>query len=121
MVSKARDDLPEPERPVMTVRLLRGISRLMFFRLCWRAPRTTSLVKLIKPDCSLQGVPAHSGHSAARIIFHDNNAADCGQAGVIGSRRSAGRKRNPYCKKRRLGSRKTGELYGCTRGACGEE
>src|SRR5579885_2445590 len=39
MVSKAREDLPEPDRPVMTVRLLRGISRLMFFRLCWRAAR----------------------------------------------------------------------------------
>ena len=28
------------ERPVMTVRRSRGISTLMFFRLCWRAPRT---------------------------------------------------------------------------------
>jgi len=30
---------------VMTVRLFRGISTLMFFRLCWRAPRITSLVR----------------------------------------------------------------------------
>src|ERR1051326_4020710 len=40
MVSKARDDLPEPESPVTTVRRSRGISTLTFFRLCWRAPRT---------------------------------------------------------------------------------
>src|SRR6266851_2085044 len=44
MVSKASEDLPEPERPVMTVREFRGISTLMFLRLCWRAPRITSLV-----------------------------------------------------------------------------
>src|SRR5271157_3720168 len=45
MVSKASDDLPEPLRPVITVRVLRGISTLMFFRLCWRAPRTLMLVR----------------------------------------------------------------------------
>src|SRR5271157_3794414 len=45
MVSKASDDLPEPLRPVITVRVLRGISTLMFFRLCWRAPRTLILVR----------------------------------------------------------------------------
>src|SRR6185312_5916834 len=39
-VSKASDDLPEPETPVMTTNRLRGISRLMFLRLCSRAPRT---------------------------------------------------------------------------------
>jgi hypothetical protein len=33
MVSKAREELPEPLRPVTTVKVLRGISRLMFFRL----------------------------------------------------------------------------------------
>src|SRR5580658_648072 len=40
MVSNASDDLPEPLSPVITVRLLRGISTSMFFRLCWRAPWT---------------------------------------------------------------------------------
>src|SRR5947199_9796041 len=40
MVSNASDDLPEPDSPVMTVRLWRGISTLMFLRLCSRAPRT---------------------------------------------------------------------------------
>src|SRR2546423_2282803 len=43
MVSRARDDLPDPERPVTTTSLLRGISTSMFLRLCSRAPLTTIL------------------------------------------------------------------------------
>src|SRR6476620_1754393 len=39
MVSKASEDLPEPDRPVNTASLSRGISTSMFFRLCSRAPR----------------------------------------------------------------------------------
>ena len=36
-MSKASEDLPEPERPVMTMNLFRGISRFMFLRLWTRA------------------------------------------------------------------------------------
>src|SRR5580698_984432 len=43
MVSKASDDFPEPESPVITTRRSRGISRLIFLRLCSRAPRIISL------------------------------------------------------------------------------
>src|SRR3990170_820109 len=39
MVSKASDDLPEPESPVITTSRSRGMSRSTFFRLCSRAPR----------------------------------------------------------------------------------
>src|SRR4051812_1099015 len=39
MVSKAREDLPEPERPGMTVSVPRGRWRSIFFRLWVRAPR----------------------------------------------------------------------------------
>src|SRR5215831_834734 len=39
MVSKASDDLPEPDRPVITTSRSRGRSRSTFFRLCSRAPR----------------------------------------------------------------------------------
>src|ERR1700744_6616729 len=39
MVSKASEDLPEPESPVITVSVSRGISTSIFFRLCSRAPR----------------------------------------------------------------------------------
>src|SRR5579859_6268308 len=40
MVSKARDDLPDPDRPVITTSWSRGMSMSTFLRLCWRAPRT---------------------------------------------------------------------------------
>src|SRR5690606_28764917 len=39
MVSKAREDLPEPDRPVMTISRSRGRSRSMFLRVWVRAPR----------------------------------------------------------------------------------
>ena len=39
MVSKASDDLPEPETPVTTVSWLCGIESEMFLRLWTRAPR----------------------------------------------------------------------------------
>src|SRR6185369_14695942 len=45
MVSKARLDLPEPESPVTTMSLSRGISTEMFFRLCTRAPCTAMVVR----------------------------------------------------------------------------
>src|SRR5438105_11601727 len=43
MVSKASDDLPEPDRPVMTTSRSLGRVRSMFFRLCCRAPRISIL------------------------------------------------------------------------------
>src|SRR5580698_3451637 len=45
MVSNARLDLPEPDRPVITVRLSRGSSTDTFFRLCTRAPCTATVVR----------------------------------------------------------------------------
>src|SRR5581483_9686570 len=45
MVSNARLDLPEPERPVTTIRAPRGSSRETFFRLCTRAPWTAMVVR----------------------------------------------------------------------------
>src|SRR5580692_11651138 len=39
MVSKASEDLPEPDKPVSTVKVSRGISTSTFLRLCSRAPR----------------------------------------------------------------------------------
>src|SRR3989337_3397017 len=40
MVSKASEDFQDPEMPVSTTNLSRGISTVTFFRLCSRAPRT---------------------------------------------------------------------------------
>jgi hypothetical protein len=48
-VSKARLDFPEPLTPVTTVIALWGISKLMFFRLWTRAPRTRMV------SCSMLG------------------------------------------------------------------
>src|SRR5882762_592959 len=41
MVSKAREDLPDPESPVNTMSASRGSSRCTSFRLCSLAPRMT--------------------------------------------------------------------------------
>src|SRR5581483_2167777 len=41
MVSKASEDLPDPERPVSTTRASRGSVSETFLRLCSRAPVTT--------------------------------------------------------------------------------
>src|SRR3954447_21754425 len=45
MVSKARLDLPDPDRPVTTTSLSRGISTEMFLRLWTRAPCTAMVVR----------------------------------------------------------------------------
>src|SRR5262245_36319801 len=47
MVSNARLDLPEPESPVTTMSLSRGISTEMFLRLCTRAPWTATVVRAV--------------------------------------------------------------------------
>src|SRR4029077_17821316 len=58
MVSNAREDLPEPETPVTTVRVLWPIEKSMFFRLWTRAPRTTMLsVDIWKRDRCNPGGP----------------------------------------------------------------
>ena len=43
-MSKASEDFPDPLSPVITVRVLRGISTFIFLRLCCLAPRTEILV-----------------------------------------------------------------------------
>ena len=43
MVSKARDDFPEPDKPVKTISESLGSSRETSLRLCSRAPLTINL------------------------------------------------------------------------------
>ena len=43
-MSNASEDLPEPDRPVMTINSSRGRSMEIFLRLCSRAPRTESIL-----------------------------------------------------------------------------
>src|SRR5271154_4059775 len=47
MVSKASEDFPEPDSPVKTTSLSRGISTSTFFRLCSRAPRIVIVRRLL--------------------------------------------------------------------------
>src|SRR5215813_7700572 len=51
MVSNARLDLPEPDNPVTTIKLSRGISSEMFLRLCTRAPCTAIVVRAAALRC----------------------------------------------------------------------
>src|SRR5918911_1420760 len=73
MVSNASEDFPDPLRPVTTVSELRGISTLMFFRLCWRAPRTVILVMAMRnseclPRPRSQGHgPSARGHAHGKV------------------------------------------------------
>src|ERR687886_2668161 len=62
MVSNARLDLPEPESPVMTTRLSRGISSETFLRLCTRAPCTAIVVR----GAALGAAPFPPGLGPAR-------------------------------------------------------
>src|SRR6266540_1612152 len=52
MVSKARLDFPEPERPVMQISRFRGNRTVMSLRLCSRAPWTTSSSAAISGESS---------------------------------------------------------------------
>jgi hypothetical protein len=50
IVSNTSDDFPEPETPVKTVILRRGMSTEMFLRLFSRAPRTWIMPKPSDPE-----------------------------------------------------------------------
>src|SRR3954471_10895555 len=87
MVSKASEDLPEPERPVMTVSVSRGMSMSTFLRLCSRAPRTLKWV-------SIRQALASGGESASPSGFQlcsegrDGRATrqrGCGEMGAGGA------------------------------------
>src|SRR5262249_21173355 len=66
MVSKAREDLPEPDRPVSTTSWSRGISRSMFLRLCSRAPRIAMTRVSARRRC-------WSNRSFIRSVFLEHN------------------------------------------------
>src|SRR3954471_24614924 len=51
MVSNASEDFPEPDRPVNTTSLSRGISTSTFLRLCSRAPRIVMARRLEPAFC----------------------------------------------------------------------
>src|SRR5690348_16665338 len=95
MVSKARLDLPEPDRPVITTSASRGSSREMSFRLCSRAPETTILLPgAIKP-------PFYDGEQMFVSEPHEAKLARCQRSLIPGARTElfggAGRRRGAPC------------------------
>src|SRR5437773_11943744 len=85
MVSKASDDLPEPDSPVKTISFSRGSSRETFLRLCSRAPRITSV--------SDTGRRIAAGSAAADVAGHpevdprEKSQSNAGAGGEAGDRR----------------------------------
>src|ERR1700682_4438327 len=80
----------------MTGRLLRGISRLMFLRLCWRAPRTTIFFRPMGcPEGAVPAWRASVGFGAGRLTYQHNKVAGRGQAGVDGGVAGILRRRRP--------------------------
>src|SRR5215510_9409368 len=74
MVSKASEDLPEPERPVNTTSRSRGIATSIFLRLCsrapriviWRASRTALLERSAIGSAALRNGGSGQSHPPAR-------------------------------------------------------
>src|SRR4051812_41250806 len=69
MVSKARLDLPDPESPVTTTSLSRGISTSIFLRLCTRAPRTAMEVRAART--ALELIWNLSQVNECQFLYHD--------------------------------------------------
>src|SRR5262249_41038559 len=66
IVSKASDDLPEPDTPVITTSRLRGMSQETLRRLCCRAPRIriwsmeVDILRMrTRPNSRGHGFPCH--------------------------------------------------------------
>src|ERR1041384_6385745 len=92
MVSNASDYLPEPERPVITVSVLRGIATVMSLRLCSRAPRTTRK----SPDIALEPTQSQATGSMLRGMRRSLGGAHDRQSVERPARSSTSRSR-PRC------------------------
>src|SRR3972149_5114681 len=68
MVSKAREDLPEPESPVMTVSRSRGISTVTFLRLWTRAPRMIGRSSAITLELKASGAPGQRSPTVSKLL-----------------------------------------------------
>src|ERR687898_2637185 len=70
MVSNASELLPEPDNPVRTTSLSRGMSMSMFLRLCSRAPRTLiRSCRAMKQRSSLGALGICGGASEQTIVI----------------------------------------------------
>src|SRR5215470_18870813 len=71
MVSNARLDFPDPESPVTTTRLSRGISSETFFRLCTRAPRTAIVVRGAERAAASEGIARLFHMNECQLLHFD--------------------------------------------------
>src|SRR3982750_2322331 len=85
MVSNARLDLPEPERPVTTTSLSRGISTEPFLRLCTRAPCPAIVVRGATAADGAARPGERFGFGAAFGLMCPNKASMRG-VGKVGAR-----------------------------------
>src|SRR3984893_3509683 len=86
MVSKASDDLPEPDSPVKTTSSSRGISRSTFLRLCSRAPRIV-IARMLLALCwrfafRTSSIAAFPGALAAHVQGAPRRKAEIGRQWV---------------------------------------
>src|SRR5829696_2153053 len=80
MVTKASEDLPEPETPVTTVSRPTGMEKEMFLRLLTRAPRTSmasSIMSLKDCHATQRGISGRrQTHMITRIFPEAKRTAD---------------------------------------------
>src|SRR5450432_2548782 len=84
MVSNASEDLPDPDSPVITVSVFRGISTSMFLRLCCRAPRITSLVRPMYRTLPPQELRRTVKIIVARITLYNSRRDSTPQIAAVG-------------------------------------
>lgn len=77
MVSKASDDLPDPESPVTTVSVLRGIETERLRRLCCRAPRTVMCVIAMRIELAAHSTVPRGGEMANPQDTASGGAGSC--------------------------------------------
>src|SRR3954470_9198201 len=99
MVSKASEDLPEPDSPVNTTSLSRGISTSTFLRLCSRAPRIVIARRFDPTFCcwrfalitsSILVVLRESKSARSRLDRHASPGTGIGADGYVSERRKNG-------------------------------
>src|SRR5919205_295583 len=91
MVSKASEDLPEPETPVTTVSFSTGMVKETFFRLLTRAPRTMMASSLIFKTWPPPTVNSREiGRTANDTLFPGTGEMGRSRASEASARRAAG-------------------------------
>src|SRR5262245_50342001 len=84
IVSKARLDLPEPDKPVNTIIASRGRSRLTSRRLCSRAPRMINRSCTVTPSLAAATLVRPSDRNAPQPIHVPGQALEISILSIAG-------------------------------------